>query len=698
MILETAVGRLRVCVFAAFWLGATTRQPPRCKEEQHRQGVAKTYNRNRSALTQKVNVLNPPNTNEYVCVPDSFQRSTAVSRMMGVYSILVPLMFGATVFVSANSSAQLSQPLQSSQPSSSTHADPNKVLRWAFEIAETGFDPAQTSDWYSSYVVSNIFDTPLTYDYLARPLKLRPNILAEMPEVSPDGTVYILKFRKGIYFADDPAFGGKKREMVAEDLAYSMKRLFDAKTKSPNLQYLDGKIAGMEILKQRQRDLGQFDYDFPIEGFQLIDRYTLRIKLAAPDYNFLYMLAFNSASAMMAREVVEKYANDIMAHPVGTGPYKLDQWKRSSRTVLVANPNYREEYWDAEPATDDVRAQETYKNLKGRRLPMIGRIEFYVVEETQPRWLSFRNMQHDYIDRVPNEFANIAAPGGVLAKDLAKMGVQMSRTPSMEVTYAYFAMENPVVGGYTPEKIALRRAMMLGYNTAEEIKILRKNQAVPAESPIGPGAFGYEASFRTEANQYDPARARALLDMYGYVDRNNDGFRERPDGTPLVIEMSSTPTLRDRQIDESWKKSMTAIGIKINFPKAQWPDLLKESRAGKLMSWRLAWGAAYPDADGFFVMLYGPNAGQANHSRFKNAEFDRLYEKARTMPPNDERIAVYRQMNRIFLTLAPWRLGVSRIDTDLTHKWVIGYQRHPVLRGVWKMIDIDLDIKQQALR
>ncbi len=616
--------------------------------------------------------------------------------MMRFFSMLGQVVIAVAVFASVGATAQGAA--KSTTANSPTHADPNKVLRWAFEIAETGFDPAQTSDWYSNYVFSNIFDTPLTYDYLARPLKLRPNLLEAMPEVSPDGMVYTLKFRKGIYFADDPAFNGKKRELVAEDLAYSMKRLFDIKTKSPNQQFLDGKIAGMERLKQRQRDIGRFDYDMPIEGFHLLDRYTLRIQLVAPDYNFLYMLAYNSASAVVAREVVEKYANDIMAHPVGTGPYKLDQWKRSSRTTLVANPNFREEYWDAEPPADDTRAQETYKKLKGRRLPMIGRIEFYVVEETQPRWLSFRNMQHDYIDRVPNEFANIAAPGGQLANDLAKMGVQMSRTPAMEVTYAYFAMENPAVGGYTPEKIALRRAMMLGYNTAEEIQIIRKNQAIPAESPIGPGAFGYEPGFRTQANQYDPARARALLDLYGYKDRNGDGFREYPDGKPLVIEMSSTPTLRDRQIDESWKKSMTAIGIKINFPKAQWPDLLKESRAGKLMSWRLAWGAAYPDADAFFVMLYGPNAGQANHSRFKNAEFDRLYEKARTMPPNDERMAVYRQMNRIFLTIAPWRLGVSRIDTDLTHKWVIGYQRHPVLRGVWSMVDIDTELKQQALR
>lgn len=576
--------------------------------------------------------------------------------------------------------------------------DPNKVMRYAFEVAETGFDPAQTSDWYSSYVFSNIFDTPLTYDYLARPLKLKPSVLEALPEVSPDGLTYTLRFKKGIYFADDPAFAGKRREMVAGDLVYSMKRLFDNKTRSPNLQYLDGKIAGMEALKQRQRDTGKFDYDMPIEGFTLLDRYTLRIKLAQPDYNFLYMLAFNATSAMIAREVVEFYANDIMAHPVGTGPYKLESWKRSSRTTLVANPNFREEYYDAEPTPGDPADQKILQQMKGKRLPLIGRIEMYVIEETQPRWLSFRNQQHDYIDRVHPDFATVAFPGNVLAKDLVTMGVQMSRTPSMEVTYAYFAMEHPLVGGYTPEKIALRRALLLGYNTPQEISINRKNQAVQVEAPVGPGAFGFDPNFRSATNAYDPAAARALLDLYGYVDRDGDGLRELPDGSPLVIEMSSTPTLRDRNLDENWKRSMDAIGIKINFPKAQWPDLLKQSQAGKLMSWRLAWGAAYPDADAFYVMLYGPNGGQANHARFKNAEFDRLYEKARTLPQGDERLAVYREMNRIFLVNAPWRLGVSRIDTDMTHAWVVGYKRHPTLRSAWKYVDLDLDIKKARLQ
>ena len=576
-----------------------------------------------------------------------------------------------------------------------SQADPNKVLKYAFEVAETGFDPAQISDWYSSIVNEQIFDTPLRYDYLARPVKMKPNVLEAMPEISADGTVYTLRFRKGIYFADDPAFGGTKRELVASDLAYTMKRLYDPKMKSPNLYILDGKIAGMEPLKKKAKESGGFDYDMASEGFELLDRYTLKIKLLQSDYNFLYLLASLNCSAIVAREVIEKYADDIMAHPVGTGPYRLTAWKRSARIVLEANPYFREEVYDAEPPADDVEKQAIALRMKGKRIPMIGRIEISPVEEEQPRWLAFLNKEHDFIDRVPNDFANHAFPGNKLAAYLSREGIQMDRQPGLELTYAYFAMENPVVGGYTPEKIALRRAIVLAYNTEEEIRVIRKNQAVPAQSPVGPGAFGFEGNFRTTANDFDPARARGLLDMFGYVDRDGDGYRENPDGSKLELEIATTPTQRDKQFDELWKKSMDAIGIKLRIKKARWPDLLKESRAGKLMMWQLGWGGIYPDAEAFFVMLYGPNSGQANHSRFKNAEFDRLFEKARGTPPSPERVAIYREMNRIFLVNAPWKLGSNRMLTDLSHPWVIGHTRHPVNRATLRYLDIDLELQRK---
>ncbi len=135
---------------------------------------------------------------------------------------------------------------------------------------------------------------------------------------------------------------------------------------------------------------------------------------------------------------------------------------------------------------------------------------------------------------------------------------------------------------------------------------------------------------------------------------------------------------------------MDAIGINMTFKRAKWPDLLKESKAGKLQMWGVGWSAAVPDADQFFVMLYGPNSGQANHARFSLPEFDRLYERAKRLPDGPERNAIYREMNRLFLVYSPWRLQVHRYYNDLLQPWVTGYVRHPVMRGWWKYIDIDM--------
>ena len=574
-------------------------------------------------------------------------------------------------------------------------ADPAKVFRYAFPIAETSLDPQKSSDLYSSLINSAMFDAPLKYDYLARPLKLKPNTLASMPEISADGKTYTLRVKPGIFFNDDPAFEGKKRELVAEDYVYTMKRLLDPKMAAPLLAEVEGYIVGsVEALAKARKD-NKLDYDAPIEGLKALDRYTWQVKLTQPFYNFIYNFSDCRASCAVAREVVERYGADVGGHPVGTGAYRIAFWKRSSRLVFEPNPNFREEYFDGEPAADDADGQAILSRLKGKRMPSIGRIEVSVIEETQPRWLSFLNGEMDLIAIVPNEFANVATPNNKLAPNLARRGIMMSQVPALDLTYSYFNMEDPVIGGYGPEKVALRRAITLAYNVRDDIAILRKNQAIPANTPYSPGVSGYDPAFRTTANEYNVPKAKALLDMFGYVDRDGDGYRENPDGSPLVLKTNSTPTAVDQQQDELWKRSMDDIGIRITFRKAKWPDLLKESIAGKLMMWSLGGSASAPDADTWLSSLYGPNTGTTNQARFKLPEYDRLYEKARIMPDNEERTRVYQSMAKLVVAYAPWKLNVHRILTDMWYPWVVGYRRPLVQNNnFWKYIDIDLEKKK----
>ena len=575
--------------------------------------------------------------------------------------------------------------------------DPNKVLHYSFEIAETTLDPQKISDVYSNIVVDGIFDTPLRYDYLARPLKLVPNTLVAMPTLSADKTTYTFKVKPGIYFADHPVFGGKKRELTAEDYVYSIKRLFDPKLSAPLLAEVEGYIAGSDELLARVRKNNKMDYDTPLEGLKTVDRYTFQIKLREPKYVFLYNFADCRVACAVAREVIEKYPDDPGSHPVGTGAYQLETWKRSSRMTFVANPNFREEYFSDEPTAGDAEAEAIYQKLKGRRLPMIGRIDVSIIEEMQPRWLAFLGNETDLSFRMPEAFANIATPNNQLAPNLKKQGIEMAKVPALDLTYLFFNMDDATVGGYTPEKVALRRAISLAYRTHDEISVIWKNQAILAHTPYSPGVAGYDPKFRTSANEHNPIKAKALLDMYGFIDRDGDGYREMPDGSPLVLKYNSTPTARDQQFDELWKRSMDEIGINMSVRKAKWPDLLKEADAGKLMMWFLGGSAAAPDAETWLSSLYGPNEGfRGNHARFKLKAYDEAYEKALKLPDGPERTQVYQEMARLAVSYAPWKINTHRILTDLWYPYVIGYRR-PLIQGstFWRFVDIDLD-KQRA--
>jgi ABC-type transport system substrate-binding protein len=382
------------------------------------------------------------------------------------------------------------------------------VLRVPFLIAETNFDPAATSDQYSHNIIHEIFEPPLTYDFLAQPAKLKPETAQAMPEITDGGRTYTIRLRKGIYFGDDPAFEGRKRELVAADYDFAIKRLLDPKIASPNLWLVEGRIVGVEAAMEKAKKAGRFDYDAPIPGIEVLDRYTLRIRLQKPDYNFLYILTMANLGAQ-AREVVEKYGGDIGAHPVGTGPFRLAEWKRSSRIVLEKNPNFRETYYDAElPPEDDVLGRKLHAEMKGKRLPQLDRIEVSIIEESQPRWLAFLNDELDWIN-LPYEFKSMALPDGKPAAWLAKRGVRYIPSVDPDITYLYFNMKDPTFGGYTPEKVALRRAISLAYSNEDEVYLIRNGTALEAQTLIPPGVLGYDPKFSI-GKTYDPAKANAM--------------------------------------------------------------------------------------------------------------------------------------------------------------------------------------------
>ena len=581
-----------------------------------------------------------------------------------------------------------------------------KVLHIAFRTAETGFDPQRVFDRYSVGICENLFEGLLTYDYLARPARLVPLTAEAIPEPEEGGTRYTFRIKPGILFADDPAFKGQKRELVAKDFEYMVKRFRDPRNRSPYEWLFENKLVGLDELTEKAKKTGAFDYEAHVAGMEVRGKYVISFKLKEADYNFLYTLAMPNV-VPVAREVIEAYASDTHAHPVGTGPFILKEWVRRSKIVLERNPNHRGYELDTRYADpSDEWDRKAMDDLRGKRLPALDRVEIYIIEDEQPRYLAFLNKEHDLLDETPFSFIHQVLPNGKLSKALAKEHMSVFRELQPEITYDVFNVEekslgghdNPV-GGYTPERVALRRAMVLAHDRDQEIAIIRKNQALPAQTPVPPGVIGYDPSLHSTEQDPDSARAKALLDMFGYVDRDGDGWRETPEGKPLVIQFKYNLGGQEaRQLAELWAKSMKAVGIRLEATAVQFADLLNDKRVGNFQMANSAWIADYPDAQNFLQLLYGPNTNQSNESRFKLAEYDRLYEKSLGYPDGEERHKLYREMNRLLLAYAPWRLGVHRIFNHLQYPWVKGYKKHPILYTNFKYLDLDVAAQHVAMK
>jgi ABC-type transport system substrate-binding protein len=556
-----------------------------------------------------------------------------------------------------------------------------KVLRIA-NLSETGFDPARTNDAPSGLINSHIFEPLLGYDPLARPVKLRPLTAAAMPESSADFRVWTVRLRPGILFAPNAAFGGRPRELVAADCVFSFMRLADPANRSAAWSGLEQ--SGISGLAARRREAVDgkkpFDYSRPIEGLLALDRYTLRFTLDAGRPRFAQQLA-DGATGAVAHEVIAAHGDLSVQNPVGTGPFRLVEWRRASRIVLERNPVYREVFYDAQPAADDTWGQETLARLRGRRLPMVDRVEVAVMDESQPTWLAFLNDEIDYIV-LPPEFTPMALPAGRVAPHLAKRGVRAELATLPSTYYTMFNMEHPLVGGYAPAQVALRRAIALGIDVGREIDLLREGSAVLAQSPITANMSGFDANYRSEMGTYDPARARALLDLYGWRDSNRDGWRETPDGEPLVLEMATQPNQQTRRYDELMKRDMNALGLRVDFRAAQWPEQYKAARAGKLMLWSVTGRASSPDGLQGFLRYDGAASGGINLSRFNLPQMNQLIQRLLALPDGPDRDAGFLQAKRLAAVWMPYKLRTHPVQATLMHSRVVGFRR-PLFSSNW---------------
>ncbi len=564
-----------------------------------------------------------------------------------------------------------------------TPAQADKVLRIAFEAPDDGFDMVKTFNFYSGNVADVIFERLLQYDYLANPVKLVPATAQSMPVIKENGKVYIFKIKPGIYFTADPAFKGQRRELIAEDYVYSVKRILDPKNHSSSYAFIDQKIVGANALVEQAKQTGRFNYDAKIEGVKALDRYTLQFTLTQPDYNFPYILAYSTFGAT-AREVVDYYKDRLGMHPVGTGPYMLSKYVPRSKIELVANPDYRGFVWNFK-STGTAWDNQLVKEMTGKKMPQIGKVNISIIEEEQSRWLAFQSKQLDLDKLTSSSIPKVLDQNNQLKPVMRQKGIRLYPNKEAEITYTMLNMRDPIIGGNNLDKIALRRAIAMSFNVDEYIRILRKGQAVKAEMLVPTGVNGHNPKYRSSIG-YNPSLANKLLDHFGYK-KGADGYRNLPNGKALVLKINTESGSSSVMYSELWKKNLDAIGIRADFRVSNFADNLKAATQCQYMIWGGAWHADYPEGENFTQLLYGPNVGRGNQSCYSSSAYDGLYKQAMQQPP-EKRMPYYEKMSRQIEADNPLILQDTRIRNWVIQSYVQGFKAHPIMNSNWQYLDI----------
>ncbi len=564
-------------------------------------------------------------------------------------------------------------------------ADPAKFLHLATNDLDS-LDPHQWQSSAANDIGFAIFESLYEWDYLASVPDLVPRTAAGPPEISADGRVWTIRIKPKIHFTDDPAFGGRPRELVAQDYVYSIKRALDPNLSRGGSPLTSDLIVGMRTqVSAASKPGAKLDYDAPVEGLRAIDRYTLQFKLVEANYPVMRS-ALESAGAV-AREVVAAAGGDIQARAVGTGPYRLKEWKRGSRLILTANPGYRTL---AFPENTEPANAALVRAMRGKRLPQIGTIEFSVIEEMQPRLLEFQSGALD-IATLRGSGPLPLLKGDKLDPALAARGIRRDIYP-YTTRSVHFNLKDPVVGGMGNDHVALRRAIALGFDAAKASKVVYAGQATPANQMLQQGAAGYDPA-RADKTRYDPAAANALLDRFGYGKRGADGMRLAPDGKPLALTLSTFSGTQWRELQTLWKQDMAAIGIRMEFRPLPPTDLFKESAQGKFQLTALGRGSSPTGLE--LITLYSRQPPDTNVTRFNHEGYDRALGNFMRAATEPERLAITRGMNDIVDQYVPILPMVVEAESAFVQPWVLGFRGSPYVTYYFQYLDLDVG-KQAA--
>jgi len=558
---------------------------------------------------------------------------------------------------------------------------PNEmVLRHVLATGLKGLDPGNMPDVYSVIVASQIFESLYQYHYLKRPYELIPLLAEDMPQISDDLLTYTIKIKKGVYFQQDRCFQNKKgRELKAEDFVFSLKRVANIKYLSQNWSIFDNKIVGLDEFREYTKSCESaedVDYSREVEGLTASDDYTLVIKLKKP-WSQLCMALADITTAPVAKEAVDYYGKDIISHPVGTGPYMLNVWRRGSYIELVRNPAFRGELYPSQG--EDGDAEAGYLDDAGKRIPFADRVVWTIINERQPAWLLFLQGKVDATIIPKDNFDEVMDVGGELTPAMKQRNVQLKTFEDPSTYWIGFNMADDVLGRNKP----LRRAISYAIDRQKLIELFFNNRHLVAHGVIPPVIPSYNPEIKEKGYaRYEPEMAKELLKE---AEKIHGGRLPA-----LKIAMPGTDTWY-RQYGQFLKRNLNAVGLEVEVQYMDRPTYQEEVNTGRAAMFSSGTSASIPDAKDFLSMFYSKyqSPGQ-NKFNYRNPEYDELYEQAEVMPDGDGRHQLYQRMELIVLEDCPAVFLNHRVAYVLHHGWYKNYKPHAFAYGLSKYRRIDM--------
>ena len=483
------------------------------------------------------------------------------------------------------------------------HSHSNKkIFRYNETSGIASLDPAFAKNQSIMWVIHQLYNTLIEVD---SNMILKPSIATSWI-FSDNNKTLIFHLRNDIYFQDDACFKNNKgRKLIAADVVYSFSRIIEKNTASPGAWIFNNKVD-------------------EVAPFTALNDSTFQIKLKGPFQPILGILSMQYCSIIPA-EAVAKYGNDFRRHPVGSGPFAFVAWEEGQALILKKNEFYFE------------------KDTAGKSLTYLDGIKINFYDSKATEFLAFQQGSLDFINDIDPSFKDeiLSKTGNLKAEWKDKIDLQKHPYLNIEFFGILTDTNNTLVKNSPLKLLKIRQAINYGIDRKKMMLYVRNSIGTAAESGFVPQGLPSFSKEKVKGYSYDPFKAKQLLSEAGFTNGKN-----LPEIKLLTIPIYAN-------LASYVANELKQLGIIVKVEAMQKSLLLEQTSKSQALFFRGSWIADYPDAENYLSVFYSKNPAPPNYTRFKNAEFDTLYERELAQTNDSIRYEIYQQMDKIIIDNAP---------------------------------------------